>query len=224
MNTTNETRDLLVASLRASIADDCFKAALLGKETGRTKSSLGQHVTDLYRTIPVGDKAAFDAEFGNGLPAKAKEYKAGALQEALTLQSNKAAAAWLEKERKAVKLTGEAKKLILKQLEEAAQQLAKLAAGQLKSRKYECREAFKAGLVIGESATVQSALAKSKQKPAGKGADQNKPALPVTIDDKATMEDIANAVSIWVAKHGTAAHGLAAKLKDFLPITVRKAA
>ena len=211
--------------LRAVIASDCFRAALVGKETGRIKSSLGQHVTDLYRTIPAGDKAAFEAEFGNGLPAKSKEYKAGALQEALVLASNTQAAAWLEKERKAVKLTGEAKKLILKQLEDAAGQLAKLAAAQLKSRKYECREAFKAGLVVGESTTVQAALAKSKQAPAGKGADQNRRlSTPVVIDEKATMEDIANAVSIWVSKHGSAARGLAGKLKDCLPINLQRAA
>lgn len=213
-----------INELHAAIASSCFNAALLGKETGRVKSSLGQQVSELYRTIPVGDKAAFEAEFGNGLPAKSKEYKAGALQDDLTLASTHAAAAWLEKERKAVKLTGEAKKLIFKQLEDAAGQLAKLAAAQLKSRKYECREAFKAGLVVGESETVQAVLAKSKTK-AKPGANV-KPAdnKTVTIGDAATMDDIADALSIWIAKHGAAAHGLAAKMKDFLPITVRKAA
>jgi hypothetical protein len=212
--------------VRAAIATACFNAALLGKETGRVKSSLGAQVSELYRSIPAGDKVAFEAEFGNGLPPKSKEYKAGALQEALALASNLHAAEWLAKERKAVKLTGEAKKLIFGQLETAAAQLAKLAAAQLKSRKTECREAFKTGLVVGESETVQSALNKAKAKKAN-GANQHKAdGKKVTIEDGATMEDIANALSVWVAKHGSAAHGLAAKLKDFLPVTVstRKAA
>ena len=217
--------EINLPALHAAIAEACFKSALLGKETGRVKSSLGQQVTELYRTIPVGNKAAFEAEFGNGLPAKSKEYKAGALQDALTLASSQHAAAWLERERKAVKLTGEAKKLIFKQLEDAAGQLAKLAAAQLKSRKYECREAFKAGLAIGASETVQAVLAKHGQGKGGNGANQHKADnKAVTIGDGATMEDIANALSVWVAKHGAAAHGLAAKMKDFLPITVRKAA
>ena len=40
--------------------------------------------------------------------------------------------------------------------------------------------------------------------------------------ENASMDDIADQLSIWVAKHSAASAGLVSKLADFLPVSVRR--
>jgi hypothetical protein len=72
----------------------------------------------------------------------------------------------------------------------------------------------------GES--IQSAL-KRYQKPVEKQArPEGNTSGKVSIADDAGLDDIADALSIWVAKHGAASAGLVAKLADFLPVSVKR--
>jgi hypothetical protein len=72
----------------------------------------------------------------------------------------------------------------------------------------------------GES--LQSAL-KRYVKPVEKQAKpEGNESHKVAIADDASMDDIADALSIWVARHGAASAGLVAKLADFLPVSVRR--
>jgi hypothetical protein len=72
----------------------------------------------------------------------------------------------------------------------------------------------------GES--IQSAL-KRYVKPAEKRAKpEGNESHKVVIADDASLDELADALSIWVAKHGAASAGLVAKLADFLPVSVRR--
>jgi len=69
---------------------------------------------------------------------------------------------------------------------------------------------------------LQAALKRYQKvaaKPAAPGGNESS---KVAIADDASMDDIADALSIWVAKHGAASAGLVAKLADFLPVSVKR--
>ena len=154
-------------------------------------------IASIFATFKPNDKKGFDAMFGNGEAPKAKTYVPGELA---TAARARIAAADSERQTMALNV--------------------------LKTRLSECRKAFRAGLTLSKSETVQVALKRLPKQatkvPAGQTvAGNNK--VTVAISDSATMEDIASALSIWVAKHGNAANGLASRFSDFLPVTVRRA-
>lgn len=72
----------------------------------------------------------------------------------------------------------------------------------------------------GES--IQSALKRYAKPAERKAKPEGNDSHKVAIADDASMDDIADALSIWVAKHGAASAGLVAKLADFLPVTVKR--
>lgn len=172
------------------------------------KASLSDAVSNLYRLIKKGDTATAVRIFGNGLTGK--QHIAGELAGEL----RKAIAAYTL-DAKGEPLTG-----------------AELAAGKvrqtkalnvLKQRASEARRLFAAGVVLKAGESVQTAL-KSVPKasaPAEQKATAEAPAA-WCIPADASMDDIAEQLSIWVAKHGNAASGLAAKLADFMPVSVKR--
>ena len=89
----------------------------------------------------------------------------------------------------------------------------------LKQRLYEARALRKAGGMPAKDESVQAALKRYK---APKAAAPAAPATGVIIPADASMDEVAEALSLWVAKHGAAAAGLASKLKDFLPISITR--
>lgn len=76
--------------------------------------------------------------------------------------------------------------------------------------------------MLADNESVQAAL---KRIP--KTAAEVKPASSdtsgaFTIPATATMDEIVEALSMWVATHGNAAAGLSKKLADFLPISTKR--
>lgn len=71
----------------------------------------------------------------------------------------------------------------------------------------------------GES--IQTAL-KRYAKPVVKSAKPEGNTAGWSIPADASMDEIADQLSVWVAKHGAASAGLVAKLADFLPVSVRR--
>lgn len=94
--------------------------------------------------------------------------------------------------------------------------------GIIKQRLSEARKLHDLGGMPNKDEGIQAALkrystpAKKEAKP--EGNDSHK----VAIADDASMDDIADALSVWVAKHGAASAGLVAKLADFLPVSVKR--
>jgi hypothetical protein len=94
----------------------------------------------------------------------------------------------------------------------------------LKVRLSEARKLRKLGGIPAEGEDVQAAL-KRYNKPAEKSAKpegNEKTGDAVVIPESASMDDIADALSVWIAKHGAASKGLATKLADFLPISIKR--
>ena len=158
----------------------------------KAKADLSIHLATAFKSVAKNDVKAFALLFGNGEPPKSKAYSAGSIAAAV-----RAAIAKVSKDKQ------------------------KKALDILKTRLSECRKAFKAGLVLAESESVQTALKRIPKTPKA----------PVTPDAKdkgfkipadASMDEIAEALSVWVATHGAAAAGLSKKLADFLPISTKR--
>lgn len=69
---------------------------------------------------------------------------------------------------------------------------------------------------------LQAALKRYQKAPAKSAKPEGNESGKVAIADDASMDDIADALSVWVAKHGAASAGLVAKLADFLPVSVKR--
>jgi len=92
----------------------------------------------------------------------------------------------------------------------------------LRVRFSEARKLRRAEGVPQKGESIQSAL-KRYVKPAEKQAKpEGNESHKVVIADDASLDELADALSIWVAKHGAASAGLVAKLADFLPVSVRR--
>lgn len=145
-----------------------------------------------------GSDEAFIAEFGNGENPKSKTFKAGALAEEI--------------------------KAKIKHMKDAEK--VKSILNTLKSRLSEARALRKAGGMPKDGENLQAALKRYKDaKPAAdtKAKADTPEALSFEAFAKsASMEDVAELVSVWVAHHGGAAVGLASALADSLPISIKR--
>lgn len=93
----------------------------------------------------------------------------------------------------------------------------------LRTRLYEARALREAGGMPAKDESVQAALKRYKAATTKEARPEgNETASGVIIADSATLDEIADALSVWVAKHGAASAGLVAKLADFLPVTVKR--
>lgn len=143
-----------------------------------------------------GDDKAFEQAFGNGKTGKT--HIAGEIAEAV----RDAVKAWKDKSR------------------------VESVLNVLKTRLSEARRLRKTGGIPAEGETLQQACKRYAAPKAEKPAAE-KQAAPkegaVIIPESATMADIAEAVSVWVALHGNAgAMGLAKSLADCMPITIKR--
>lgn len=139
-----------------------------------------------------GNDADFINAFGNGKAPKAKDFKAGALAEGVRA--------------KVAKLAKDKRDSIL---------------AVLKTRLSEARRLRKQGGMPAKGETIQQALkryAKAPEKTAKPEGNTSAWAIPET----ASMDEIADQLSVWIAKHGNASTGLASKLADFLPISIKR--
>lgn len=144
-----------------------------------------------------GDDKLFEQAFGNGKTGKT--HIAGEIAEAV----RDAVKAWKDKSR------------------------VESVLNVLKSRLSEARRLRKNGGMPAEGETLQQACKRYSKPAAKKPAGGDKESAPkegaVVIPEGASMADIAEAVSLWVAKHGNAgAVGLAKSLADFLPVSIKR--
>ena len=177
----------------AAIAANVLVVATASIGVERAKSALAVDIAAAFASVPVGNMKAFAVLFGNGDAPKSKTYLPGSIATAV---------------REAIAKVAKPKQ--------------QMALNILKTRLSECRRAFKAGLVLAADEPVQAAL---KRIP--KTAAEVKPAASdvtgaFTIPAAASMDEVAEALSIWVASHGNAAAGLSKKLADFLPISTKR--
>ena len=155
-------------------------------------ASVATAISALFADVNGSDDAFIEA-FGNGMAPKAKAYKAGSLAEGV-------------------------KAKIAKMAKDKREQILSI----LKVRLSEARKLRKLGGMPSKGESIQAAL-KRYQTPAEKQAKpEGNESHKVAIADDASMDDIADALSVWVAKHGSASAGLVAKLADFLPVSVRR--
>lgn len=158
-------------------------------------AQLSRHVSELFAAVN-GSDAGFIEVFGNGRPSKAADFIPGTLATGVKAKTDR-----------------------MKDAERA-----KSILHVLKQRLYEARALRKAGGMPAKDESVQAALKRYKAPKAATPAAE--PAAPATgaviIPADASMDEVAEALSVWVAKHGAAATGLASKLKDFLPISVTR--
>ena len=91
----------------------------------------------------------------------------------------------------------------------------------LKSRLSEARKLRKLGGMPGAEESIQQAI-KRYNKPAEKPAKPEGNSTSWAIPESASMDEIADQLSMWVAKHGAASAGLVKKLADFLPVSVKQ--
>ncbi len=171
-----------------------------GKAAARHESFgavLASAISALFADVAGNDKE-FIAEFGNGRPPKAKDFVAGKLAEDVR-----------------AKLKGKSK----------AEQES--IANTLKSRLTEVRKLHKLEGMPQKDESIRNAI-KRYEKPAPK--DDKGAAAPagkaMTLEEfaaSATVAEIADLVTLWTARHGNAAVGLAKALTDTLPISVRRA-
>lgn len=145
-----------------------------------------------------GDDAAFVAEFGNGENPKSKTFKAGALAEDVRAK--------------------------VKTIKDKDRQESILNT--LKSRLSEARALRKAGGMPQPGENLQAALKRYKApKPAEEKPAEKPDAKGMTLAEfakSASIDEMAELVSIWTAHHGKAAAGLAKALADSLPISLRR--
>lgn len=158
---------------------------------------IAEALSALYADVQ-GDDAAFVAEFGNGENPKSKTFKAGALADEVRAK--------------------------IKHVKDAEKVKSVLAT--LKSRLSEARALRKAGGMPQPGENLQAALKRYKAAPAAKDEQaKGAPDEQVTLAEfakTASMEEIADLVSIWAAHHGNAVTGLASALTDSLPISIKR--
>ena len=94
-------------------------------------------------------------------------------------------------------------------------------AKMLKVRLSEARKLHRLEGTPQKGEDIQAAL-KRYAKPAEKKAKPEGNTTDWAIPETASMDEIADQLSIWIAKHGAASAGLAAKLTDFLPISIKR--
>ena len=156
-------------------------------------ATLGTVMTELFADV-AGSDESFIEVFGNGKAPKAKDFIAGTLATGVRgkLPKDKAA--------------------------------AEAILSTLKARLSECRALHRLEGMPQKGESVQKALKRYKNAPAKKDAkpEGNATAEKVLIAADASMDDISEALSVWIANHGSAAVGLASKLADFMPVTVKR--
>lgn len=149
-----------------------------------------------------GDDSAFVHEFGNGENPKSKTYQSGRL-----------AAEVLAK---------------IKHIKDANK--VDSIKNVLKVRLSEARALRKAGGMPQAGENLQAALKRYKKADPAKQADKAAPkgeGEAMTLEEfakTASMDQVADLVSMWVANHTSAARGIATALADTLPITVKRSA
>lgn len=135
---------------------------------------------------------AFAEVFGNGI--NGKDHVAGLLRDAV--------------ETKIAKCTAKTKDAV---------------RNMLRVRMSEARKLRRLGGMPQKDELIQAALKRYQKAPAPKDAKPGgNESSKVSIAADASMDDIADALSVWVAKHGSASVGLVAKLADFLPVSVKR--
>ena len=160
-------------------------------------AQLSRHVSELFAAVS-GSDAGFVEVFGNGRPSKAADFIPGTLATGVKAKTDR-----------------------MKDAERV-----KSILHVLKQRLYEARALRKAGGMPAKDESVQAALKRYKSPkaatPAAEAAAPAERSAGVVIPADASMDEVAEALSLWVAKHGAAAAGLASKLKDFLPISITR--
>ena len=116
---------------------------------------------------------------------------------------------------------GELKKAIDAKCAKMAKEKREGIAKMLKVRLSEARKLHRLEGTPQKGEDIQAAL-KRYAKPAEKQAKPEGNASDWSIPENASMDDIADQLSIWVAKHSAASAGLVSKLADFLPVSVRR--
>ena len=183
------------SKLVAAVVSDIVGAGEHSHKSATLGAQLSRHVSELFAAVN-GTDAGFIEVFGNGRPSKAADFIPGTLATGVKAKTDR-----------------------MKDAERV-----KSILHVLKQRLYEARALRKAGGMPAKDESVQAALKRYKAPKAA--AEPAKPAAPATgaviIHADASMDEVAEALSVWVAKHGAAATGLASKLKDFLPISVTR--
>ena len=189
----NENTSKLVAAVVSGI----IGAGEHSHKSATLGAQLSRHVSELFAAVN-GSDAGFIEVFGNGRPSKAADFIPGTLATGVKAKTDR-----------------------MKDAERV-----KSILHVLKQRLYEARALRKAGGMPAKDESVLAALKRYKApKAAAESAAPAAPAAPATgvvIPADASMDEVAEALSLWVAKHGAAATGLATKLKDFLPISVTR--
>jgi hypothetical protein len=185
------------SKLVAAVVSDIVGAGEHSHKSATLGAQLSRHVSELFAAVN-GSDVGFVEVFGNGRPSKAADFIPGTLAAGVKAKTDR-----------------------MKDAERV-----KSILHVLKQRLYEARALRKAGGMPAKDESVQAALKRYKApKAATPAAEPAKPAEPVgavIIPADASMDQVAEALSVWVAKHGAAATGLATKLKDFLPISVTR--
>ena len=185
------------SKLVAAVVSDIIGAGEHSHKSATLGAQLSRHVSELFAAVN-GSDAGFVEVFGNGRPSKAADFIPGTLAAGVRAKTDR-----------------------MKDAERV-----KSILHVLKQRLYEARALRKAGGMPAKDESVQAALKRYKSpKAAAPAAESAAPAAPptgVVIPADASMEEVAEALSLWVAKHGAAAAGLASKLKDFLPISITR--
>lgn len=183
--------------LVAAVVSDIVGAGDHTHKGATLGAQLSRHVSELFAAVN-GSDAGFIEVFGNGRPSKAADFIPGTLATGVKAKTDR-----------------------MKDAERV-----KSILHVLKQRLYEARALRKAGGMPAKDESVQAALKRYKAPkaatPAAESAAPAAPATGVVIPADASMDEVAEALSLWVAKHGAAAAGLASKLKDFLPISVTR--
>lgn len=185
------------SKLVAAVVSDIVGAGEHSHKSATLGAQLSRHVSELFAAVN-GSDAGFIEVFGNGRPSKAADFISGTLAAGVKAKTDR-----------------------MKDAERV-----KSILHVLKQRLYEARALRKAGGMPAKDESVQAALKRYKApKAPASPTEPAKPAEPVSaviIPADASMDQVAEALSVWVAKHGAAATGLATKLKDFLPISVTR--
>lgn len=184
------------SKLVAAVVSDIVGAGEHSHKSATLGAQLSRHVSELFAAVN-GSDAGFVEVFGNGRPSKAADFIPGTLATGVKAKTDR-----------------------MKDAERV-----KSILHVLKQRLYEARALRKAGGMPAKDESVQAALKRYKAPKAATPAESAAPAAPsagVIIPADASMDEVAEALSLWVAKHGAAAAGLASKLKDFLPISVTR--
>lgn len=166
-------------------------------------AKLGKVIADALSALFAecnGDDGNWVAEFGNGENAKSKTFKAGALADDIRAK--------------------------VKNIKDKEKRESILNT--LKSRLSEARALRKAGGMPQPGENLQAALKRYKKTDPAKVEDKAAPAGKaevMTVEEfakTASIDQIADLVSLWTAHHGAAAVGLSRALADTLPITVKR--